>query len=219
MIASSITFDLFHERCIYSSLAHAVYTFREPFFQFEQSWDNENYSFYFGSTRGTISFRFDLRIAAGAARDDMSKRRYWYPKKKAAELFSRAPKKIVELAQNETLEYLYDTIDGTCCPMATVAMWHDGEKLFLSEDEPTLAQNGGRYFLLLGDSSIDLSEYWRKQYSLSDSEIRLIEQLKGFVHSSSPYYASKPFAKILTTAKGTKEGLESLLELGIRAYL
>ena len=219
MEVRNISFDLLYERCVYSSLAHAVFTFREPFFAYEQSWDNDNYSFYTGSTRGTISFQLTRRFAAGAARDDKSSRRSWYPMKHATELFSFAPREVLQLSQDETMEYLYDTINGVLCPIATVAMWHDGEKLYLSDPEAEFVQNGGSFFALLSDASFDLSEYWKNQYSLTDSEIVLVNQLKGAVHTGLPFIIPKPLAKNLKLSKGLKDGLESLLELGIIAQL
>ncbi len=215
MTMMDISFDLLYERCLYSSLAHAVYVFREPFFSFEQSWDGQNYSFCDGSTRGTISFRASSRIASGAARDDLSSRRSWYPQKQALALFSSAPEENRSLARSETLEYLYDTVEGTVCPVATVAMWHDGSRLFLSDEEPVFVRHGGRFLLLLSDPSVDLAAYWEQQYSLSADEMLLIDELRKFVHSDTPFELPTQFAKRIGKAQGLDEGLTSLQELGI----
>lgn len=214
---SVISFRMLYERCVFSSLAHAVYTFKEPFFSYEQSWDNQNYSFYVGTTRGTISFDQSKGIIAGAARDDKSKRRNWYPQKQAIELFAPAPEKVLKLAREEALEYLYDTVGEATCPVATVAMWHDGKNLFLSDEAPTFKQNGGEFILLLCDPSFDLVKFWKEQYQLSDEELSMVAMFYDHVIKGAPLALPKASIKSMQLAAGWNEGLESLSELGISA--
>lgn len=213
-----ISYQVMYERCIYSSVAHAVYTFREPFFSFEQSWDNCNYSFYIGSVRGTITFDKTLNIFVGAAREEKSNRIRWYPKKQAIEFYKNAPHKVNEIAAKETLEYLYDDIDGILRPVITVSMWHDGKTLFISDDELNFSEHGGDLFLLLANKNIDLIEFWREQYSLTSDELLLIEELCENILHGVPIYASREKKNKLKKMIGATEGFESLAELGLNFF-
>lgn len=134
-------------------------------------------------------------------------------------MFSGAPEDNYVLAQKEALEYLYDTVEGVVCPVATVAMWHDGKQLFLSDERSDFAKHGGSFLLLLSDPSVDLAAYWQQQYTLSNDELMLINELGRFVHSDTPVSLPKQYVKMLSKAKGLHEGLDSLHELGITVRL
>ena len=101
-----------YNNCIYSSVAHAIFVLKAPLFNYTQSWDGINYNFNYGTTRGIITFDLSGQTVTGAARDDTSIRRKWYPVYKAISLFDQAPEKNRLLAHNETLEYLYDEEGG-----------------------------------------------------------------------------------------------------------
>lgn len=212
-----ISFDTLYERCIYSSLAHAVYTFRDPFFAYEQSWDNLNYNFCFGSTRGTISFDKTHCVVAGAVREDISTRRQWYPSKQACELFASAPQDVFQLAKKETLEYLYDTIDDISCPVATAVMWHDGTQLFLSDEKQVFAKHGGNFVLLLSNPAFDLNQFWKNQYTLTREELILIDEISKSINKDNRLVTlPSEYKTMLKASNGFNEGLESLMELGIK---
>lgn len=63
-IKLQMTFNELYERCIYSSIAHAVANLRFPFFSYEQSWDGDNFSFK-PDSEGTISFDFEKNYCRG----------------------------------------------------------------------------------------------------------------------------------------------------------
>ena len=118
-----------YNNCIYSSVAHAIFVLKAPLFNYTQSWDGINYNFNYGTTRGIITFDLSGQTVTGAARDDTSIRRKWYPVYKAISLFDQAPEKNRLLAHNETLEYLYDEEGGITQPMATIAFWNEGNEI------------------------------------------------------------------------------------------
>lgn len=164
-----------YENCVYSSIAHAIYVLKEPFFSAEQSWDGMNYSFLYGTTRGTISFDLTERIMAGAARDDVSARRRLYPQFKAAELFKNAPDNVKRLAEKEALEYLYDEVDGSTQPTATIAFWSTGGEIVIDEDIEEFEKNGGEYLFAISVSHDELRNYWQEQYELSEEELSAVD--------------------------------------------
>ncbi len=170
-----IDFNNLYENCVYSSIAHAIYVLKEPFFSAEQSWDGMSYSFLYGSTRGTISFDLAERIMAGAARDDKSKRRNLYPQFKAIELFANAPENIKKLAEKEALEYLYDEVDGSTQPTATIAFWSVGGEIVIDEDIEEFKKNGGEYLFIISVGHDELRDYWQEQYDLSEEELSAVD--------------------------------------------
>lgn len=170
-----IDFSKLYDNCVYSSIAHAIFVLKDPFFSAEQSWDGMNYSFLYGSTRGTISFDLVERIMAGAARDDKSKRRNRYPQFKAIELFKNAPENVKRLAEKEALEYLYDEVDGSTQPTATIAFWSVGGEIVIDEDIEEFRKNGGEYLFIISVGHEELRDYWQEQYDLSEEELSAVD--------------------------------------------
>lgn len=212
----NISVDELFSNCLYSSIAHAVYTLKNPFFAYEQSWDDYNYSFHFGSSRGTFAFNLNNKIVAGAMRKEDSSRVFLYPNEmKAEDLFYKAPEDVRKLAVNETLMYLYDTIDDFTGPVATTGLWVIGDQLFLCENEETFLRHGGEYFEVLLNTQQDIKTYWEKQYTLSLKEIDLIEEVfQSCLKCSNTILLDRSY-KSITKQKGYNEMLKCFSEIGI----
>ena len=158
-----------YDNCVYSSIAHALFVLKEPFFSASQSWDGMNYSFNdFRGTRGTISFDLNGNILAGAIRDDKSERCNRYPE------FANTPGNVKCLAETEALQYLFDEKDGVTQPMATVAFWSVGGEIVIDEDIADFKANGGEYLFAIGASHDELRDYWRGEYDLGDEELETV---------------------------------------------
>lgn len=204
-----------YDNCVYSSIAHAVFILREPFFAAGQSWDGMNYCFNdFSGTRGTISFDPDGGILAGAARDDNSERISRYPDFKAIQLFENAPENVKRLAAKEALEYLYDEAGGVTQPMATAAFWSvDGDVVF-DEDIDSFRNNGGAYLFNVGLSHDELRSYWREEYNLSDEEVSAVELIyKCFTNHEPVKLEQIPIIK--QERDGYEDCITALEEIGI----
>lgn len=214
-----VDFSQLYDNCVYSSIAHAIFVLREPFFSAEQSWDGINYSFNdFEGTRGTISFDLSEGIMAGAVRDDTSTRLNRYPDFKAIKLFANAPENVKSLAQREALEYLYDEVNGSTQPTATIAFWSVGDEIVIDEDYEEFRKNGGEYLLAISVSHNELRNYWREQYELSGEELSAVDYIY------ERFKARKPISlddvpvikqKQVEVSDGYEECLTSLEELGI----
>ena len=167
-----------YENCVYSSIAHAVYVLKEPFFSAEQSWDGMNYSYNsFSGAYGTISFDLSAGIAVGAFRDDHSPLVERYPDFKAIELFAQAPEYVRRFAENEAIQYLFDERDGVTQPMATAAFWCVGGEVTYSGSRKEFEKNGGEYLFAISISHDELRNYWREQYELSEEEISAVDYI------------------------------------------
>lgn len=209
----------FYDNCVYSSIAHALFVLREPFFEAEQSWDGMNYCFNdFEGTRGTISFDLSEKILAGAARNDISARCDLYPQFKAAELFKNAPDNVKRLAEKETLEYLYDEAGGVTQPMATAAFWSVGGEIVIDENIEEFKENGGEYLFVLSVGHDELRDYWQEQYELSDEELSAVDLIYERFKAHEPVRSQDvPLIrqKGEQDPNGYEECIASLGELGI----
>lgn len=198
-----------YDNCVFSSIAHAIFLLKEPFFEAGQSWDGMNYSFNdFSGTRGTISFDLNENCLAGAVRDDKSERRERYPNFKAIELFANAPDDVKRLAEKEALEYLYDEKDGVTQPMATAAFWSVGGEIVIDEDVEAFKANGGEYLFIIGVSHDELREHWRCEYDLGDEELAAVDLIyEKFKAHEMIMFEDVPIIKNKDVQETNKRGL------------
>lgn len=209
------SWEQFYDNCVYSSVAHAISLLQDPFFSCAQSWDGMNYSFQDGSARGTVSFDLSGNTLTGAARDETSTRRKWYPDFKAISLFDQAPEKNRMLAKNETLEYLYDEEGGMVQPMATIAFWNEGNEVYTNDEVSSFKVHGGEYIMEISENHDALREYWREQYALKQEEISAIDYIFTCLKGNK-VIKKKQLPLIHEQCEGYHECLVSLSELGIR---
>ena len=203
-----------YNNCIYSSVAHAIFVLKAPLFNYTQSWDGINYNFNYGTTRGIITFDLSGQTVTGAARDDTSIRRKWYPVYKAISLFDQAPEKNRLLAHNETLEYLYDEEGGMTKPMATIAFWNEGNEIYTNDDDMSFITNGGEYILEIAKNHKELKDYLVEEYDLSSEELYAIDHIFNCLISNKKI-KKDDLPIINKRCNGYDECLESLNELGI----
>ena len=209
-----MTFNELYERCIYSSIAHAVANLRFPFFSYEQSWDGNNFSFKPGS-EGTISFDFDTKIIAGALKEFESPRFRQYPEFQAVELFSDAPESVRRLADKDALQYMFEEIDGVVLPVATTAFWLDSEGLSIFDDSiDEFWENGGEFIRYLLGPFGELKEYLKDYSDLSTEETALIEYLFDMKMKGNLLITKKDLSGVDKKSEGYDEFMESLAELG-----
>lgn len=210
-----VDFEQLYDNCVYSSIFHAVFILKNPFFSAAQSWDGMNYNFNdFSGARGTISFDLVNGIMAGAARDDKSERINRYPDFKAIQLFANAPESVQQLAQKEALEYLYDERNGVTQPMATVAFWSVRGDIVIDENIDLFSMNGGGYFLNIGVSHDELRSYWCEKYNFGDKETSTVEYIYECFTNHKPVRLEQvPIIK--QECDGYEDCITSLEEIGI----
>ena len=209
------TLEQIYNNAIYISIAHALFTFREPFFSFEHSWDDMNYCFNYGSIRGTVSFDFEHSAVVGAARNENILFNKSFISNNSISLFQNSSNIVMNIAKNETLEYLYYDSDGKQFPVATVGFWNDDDYMILSENIESFDNDGGSYFLELFKSESLFRDYAINQYKLDRTDMDLVELIYTNIRN-------KNFEIILPTKyhyifelEGAEEGMESLLEIGV----
>lgn len=211
----NISFDELYNNCIYSSIAHAILVLKDPFFAYVQSWDGYNYCFHYGHTRGTISFYEDRQIAVGAARDECSIRRKWYPYFDAIDFFDCASDNIRSCAGTDALEYLYDEEEDIIKPMASVGFWLKNGSIYSKDNIVEFKENGGEYIYIIASNTLGLKKYWKEEYWLDNSEMEIIDYIFYCVRNKLPI-TNKNVNKVINCQyEGYNECLESLKEIGV----
>lgn len=208
------TFEDLYNNCLYSSIAHTISNLKNPFFAYTQSWDGINYSFHYGSSRGTITFDLHNKVLVGAIRDDKSSRRNWYPKYKAIELFDKAPEIAKSLSDNEALQYLFDEVDGITLPVATTAFWNIDDQIICYDNLDDFINNGGEFIYVIIVPIRELQIYWKEQYELTSEELKLVDHLFQLKKSGKMKISMNDFSIVEKHSEGYKSFIESLTEIG-----
>lgn len=216
---SQVTFKELYDACLYSSIAHAVSNIKNPLFAYAQSWDGINYSFNYGSSRGTITFDLPNRILVGAIRDEKSERISWYPTFKAIGLFNEAPDSAKVLSANEALEYLLDEINGIIAPVITTAFWsegdgNEGDHIIICDSMDDFLANGGEFIANILVPMPELCAYWEEQYQLTVQELEIVDNLFQLKKNGIKRVNDINSKLVVAECAGYGEFIESLTEIG-----
>lgn len=126
------THNILLQGCLLSSIAHAIMTNVYPELAYEVSWDRNNFSMQdsFG-VRGTITFRENTCV--GAIRNESSS--VIFGDQAILDRIKSFPKKLIEIAQSDTLQYLLEDNQGVIAPAVTSMFWCDSQGLhWMSKD-------------------------------------------------------------------------------------
>ena len=156
-----------YEACILSSLTHAVAVGMYPELNYEHSWDKINYSMNDSEgCRATITFHKDYIIAvfqdSSCVHTDVD----------ALDFFEGAPKEIIELAKNETLQYVLENVDGIVKPVISTAFWGDWNELYSVIPFDEIVDKGAHIIPFK-----EAMEEWSDHYDLDESQIKFIKHL------------------------------------------
>ncbi|GAB2023865.1 hypothetical protein RyT2_29470 [Pseudolactococcus yaeyamensis] len=122
-----ITRSILEKLCIYRTIAHAVSLLTDPYFDYEHSWDGNNYSLQ-DSQGGKSTISFFKGLVVGAFRNENLPQDF----KSAVSLLEGADEKFIELAKSEAFEYLLDDLNGEVQPFVMTTFW--GEEEIFSND-------------------------------------------------------------------------------------
>ncbi|MGM1022549.1 MAG: hypothetical protein ACQEXV_18960 [Bacillota bacterium] len=203
--------------CILSSIAHAIMVAHYPELSYEHSWDGMNYSVIDGTGgRATITFSEKYCVAAfrndNVTRSDISA---------AIDFFEGAPNEVLELAKNETLEYLLEEgEDGVPIPSITTAFWGDQDNVISIDNVVRIVLNGGYLLeiqLMEYDSAV---ESWRGYYEMTDEQVDLLKSIytRKIKDLSNDIILTKKEIEAIGTSdpEGLNESETSFGEIGIR---
>ncbi|MDR0513863.1 MAG: hypothetical protein LBG81_01700 [Coriobacteriaceae bacterium] len=198
-------------------LAHSLSVAESPTLAFEQSWDGCNYNMILGHTRGTITVIDG--VVAGAFRNERSSRIGEYPGFSANGLFSDAPQAIRDIAATDTLEYLYDHMDGATMPVATTAFWSEGDDLLSCDTEEDFCEQGGDLIMGFAAPAQEIYEDVREEYELGDEQIKGLDLLTkskgGLLFKPFAISSSELFRMVGENPKGILECIRALKDINI----
>lgn len=172
MIKISINPNQLYEGCIQAAITHAVAVGMYPELNYEHSWDGINYCMNDSQgCKATITFHNEYMIAVF---QDIEKVNWNID---ALTFFDGASNEIIEIAQNEALQYVLDEVDGVVKPVITAAFWGTWDRLNSVQSFDDIVKNGGHIirFQLLPYN--DAMNEWRDYYDLDSKQILLIQKL------------------------------------------
>lgn len=172
MIKININPKQLYEGCIQAAVTHAVAVGMYPELNYEHSWDGINYCMNDSQgCRATITFHSKYIIAVFQDIEKVDRN------KDALEFFDGASEEIMNIAQNEALQYVLDNLDGVVKPVITAAFWGTWDSLNSVQTFESIVKNGGhviRSQLLPYNEAMDV---WRDYYDLDAKQISLIRKL------------------------------------------
>lgn len=205
--------------CMLATIAHAIMVAHYPEISNEHSWDGMNYSVQDSEgSRGTITFHPE--ICVGAFRNDNSDRLNSIDNcRQFRKYFEGAPKEIINISEEEALQYLLDDIDGDTLPLITTAFWGVDKEFYTIDSFKDMYNNGG--FLLerqLMDIDIAIKS-WIAYYDMSLKQCELLKIIfnKKINQRTERITLSKDEIKLIGTndRQGLRESRISFKEIGI----
>lgn len=160
--------------CMIASISHAIMTNIYPELSYEQSWDGVNYSIQNSSgLRGTITF--DNEFCVVAIRNEMSN--HVVGEKGIQEYMRSFPLNVLQIAHEETLQYLLLEMNGVVSPYISSMFWVDAAGLHYEEKFSNVIKED---FALLENivlpKEMAISK-WKEYYDMDSKTVELIETL------------------------------------------
>ncbi len=169
-----VTKEIVLKGCLIASLSHAIMTNIYPEFSYEQSWDGINYSIQDSQgLRGTITFVDDYCV--GAIRNEIAVN---FDKANfATEIFRFFPQKIIDVAEQETLQYLLIRKNGSVFPFATSVFWADNNGFHFVEENLKYLQQDITLFRKIFLTTDDAVKEWQLYYDMDNNAVKLLKYL------------------------------------------
>ncbi|UTT43401.1 hypothetical protein [Exiguobacterium aurantiacum] len=160
------------EGCILASIAHAVFIADAPDLAYEHSWDGDNYSTNDGQgSRGTVAFGQEIYVAG------FRNERFAFNPVDANQYFIEASDQIQQMAEQETLQYLLDEVDGEDRPVVTTVLWESEQSVFSSHPYDVMLERGADLLEVQASAYEAALEYWEENFELTEEQLALVEKL------------------------------------------
>ncbi|WP_282020493.1 hypothetical protein [Planomicrobium okeanokoites] len=158
--------------CILVSIAHAIFVADAPELAHEISWDDFNYNINNSQgSRGTITFHPNFFVA-GFRNDELSSEGL-----SAKDCLGQAPEKVIQLAEQETLQYLLDDVNGKTLPSITTAMWGDKNQVFSCHSFDEMLVRGGELLEIQSMDPAAAFEACEEAYEFTEEQLTLLKKL------------------------------------------
>ncbi|CAM4151780.1 hypothetical protein BAMA_05340 [Bacillus manliponensis] len=155
--------------CMFTSIAHAIMTAHYPDFSHESSWDGMNYNIQNSEgARGTVTFHPECIVAAF---QDMDSER---EVEEAISYFEGAGEKVKEIAEEETLQYLLEDIDGEMKPFVTAAFWEENGIMYSVDSLDEVEVHSGCLLEAQLMRIEEAEEFLEENYEMNESQLKLL---------------------------------------------
>lgn len=161
-----------YEGCIQAAITHAIAVGMYPELNYEHSWDNMNYCMNNAQgCKATITFHKKYVIGVFQDVDKIDCH------KNALVFFDGAPEEVIKIAENETLQYVLENVNGVEKPVISAAFWGTWDKLYSLQSFDSIVENGGHIIRSQLLPFNEAMEEWRDYYDLDLKQISLIQKL------------------------------------------
>ncbi len=172
MMKISIQPKQLYEGCIQAAITHAIAVGMYPELNYEHSWDNMNYCMNNAQgCKATITFHKKYVIGVFQDVDKIDCH------KNALVFFDGAPEEVIKIAENETLQYVLENVNGVEKPVISAAFWGTWDKLYSLQSFDSIVENGGHIIRSQLLPFNEAMEEWRDYYDLDLKQISLIQKL------------------------------------------
>ena len=172
MMKISIQPKQLYEGCIQAAITHAIAVGMYPELNYEHSWDNMNYCMNNAQgCKATITFHKKYVIGVFQDVDKIDCH------KNALVFFDEAPEEVIKIAENETLQYVLENVNGVEKPVISAAFWGTWDKLYSLQSFDSIVENGGHIIRSQLLPFNEAMEEWRDYYDLDLKQISLIQKL------------------------------------------
>ncbi|HAM63656.1 MAG: hypothetical protein A2Y20_07955 [Firmicutes bacterium GWF2_51_9] len=211
---SSIPVELIWRNCILDTVVHALQNCIYPYFDYEKSWSNSNFSINNSEgVRATITFYNNVVLIG--IRDESLENHFGFSDDN--DLVRNAPDMIKRIANDYTLQYLLVDENNKTLPAITAFLWITDAKAVSKQKLSDLLVSGYKSISYIFLSIDELIEYWRERYEFSDKQIDLVFEIYDIFMRKPNLTVS--FSSVLIQNKFgyvvTKECKETFSEIGI----
>ncbi len=175
IILDFLDYNTLYERCVMASIAHAVMVGEYDLLSAEQSWDGSNYNFQnMEGIRGVISFAENEYICTIQNNNNMYNA---YIGQHVSEILNGAEASIINLANEEALQYMLIEHNGKIVPFISAAFWGSGGMNYSAQSEEQILRISENIIMPFLYSENDAKMYWKDYYEMTEEQTRLTEEI------------------------------------------
>ena len=169
-----------YEGCILAAIAHAVTVGMYPELRHEHSWDGISYCA--NDSQGcnaiiTFHHKYIVAVFQDSEKADLNV--------DPLTLFDGAPKDVIQIAQDEALQYVLENVDGIIKPVITAAFWGSWQTLSGVKPFCDILEDGGHILQYQLLPYCEAMNHWRQYYDLNPMQEEFIRKLfRQRIHSN-----------------------------------
>ena len=174
IIFDFLDYDTLYKRCVMASVAHAIMVGKYNLLSAEQSWDGLNYNFQnMEGVRGVISFAEGEYICVIQNSTEYET----FTDQHVSEILKGARERIIELANEEALQYMLVNRNGKTVPFISSAFWRCEGVNYSNQLEEQVIKISDKAIMPFLYNENDARRYWKNYYEMTEEQIELAEEI------------------------------------------